>query len=104
MIVPALVLLGGLTMHRAVATSLAIIAVKSFAGFAKYLDVLADRDLSLDWPVLAQVTVLGIAGSLVGHRLASRLAHDRLRHGFGVFLIFMGVFIFWRNLSVLGIG
>jgi uncharacterized membrane protein YfcA len=40
LIVPALVLLGGLTMHRAVATSLVIIAMKSLVGFVKYLDVL----------------------------------------------------------------
>jgi len=103
MIVPALVLLGGLSMHRAVATSLAIIALKSFAGFVKYLDVLADRNLSLDWPILIQVTALGMVGSLIGHRLATKLPQEPLKRGFGVFLIFMGVFIFWRNLPVLGI-
>ncbi len=36
LIVPALVLLGGLSMHRAVATSLVIIALKSYSGFIKY--------------------------------------------------------------------
>jgi uncharacterized membrane protein YfcA len=104
MIVPALVLLGGLTMHRAVATSLSIIALKSFAGFAKYLDVLADRNMSLDWPVLVQVTALGVVGSLVGHRLATRLPHDRLKRWFGVFLILMSAFIFWRNLPAIVTG
>ncbi|UCC14707.1 MAG: sulfite exporter TauE/SafE family protein [Gammaproteobacteria bacterium] len=101
LIVPALVLLGGLGMHRAVATSLAIIALKSFAGFWKYLDVLDDQGLELDWGVLATVTFLGIIGSLAGNRLAVRLPHARLKRGFGVFLVFMGVFIIWRNLPVL---
>ena len=101
LIVPALVLLGGLSMHRAVATSLAIIALKSFSGFIKYLDVLADSGQQLDWSVLAQVTILGIAGSLLGHRLARRLHQDRLKQGFGIFLIAMGVFIIWRNLPLL---
>jgi len=45
LIVPALVLLGGMPMHRAVATSLVIIALKSYSGFYKYLDVLAQQDL-----------------------------------------------------------
>jgi hypothetical protein len=98
LIVPALVLLGGLSMHRAVATSLVIIALKSFSGFAKYLDVLADAGLRLDWSTLAQVAALGIVGSLVGHRFATRLPHHRLKQGFGAFLILMGVFIIWRSL------
>src|SRR5690606_9538421 len=38
LIVPALVLLGGLPIHMAVGTSLAIIALKSVAGFFKYVD------------------------------------------------------------------
>jgi len=98
LIVPALVLLGGLSMHRAVATSLAIIALKSLAGFLKYMDVLDARGLSLDWHVLGVVTVFGIIGSVVGNRLAVRLPHHRLKRGFGIFLVFMGLFIVWRNL------
>jgi len=97
LIVPALVLLGGLGMHRAVATSLAIIALKSFAGFLKYMDVLDAKGLSLDWHVLAVVTLFGVIGSMVGNRLAVRMPHQKLKRGFGVFLIFMGVFIVWRN-------
>lgn len=40
LIVPALILLGGLPMSLAVGTSLIIIALKSFSGFFKYMDVL----------------------------------------------------------------
>ncbi len=98
LIVPALVLLGGLSMHRAIGTSLAIIALKSFAGFWKYLDVLQQSDLSLDWPVLAKFTVIGIAGSLLGNRLGRRVDQRRLKQGFGVFLILMAAFILWHHL------
>ncbi len=98
LIVPALVLLGGLSMHQAVATSLVVIALKSFSGFYKYLDVLGDQDLSLDWPVLALVTVLGIAGSIAGSRLARRIHQDRLKRWFGYFLIVMGIYILARSL------
>ena len=62
LIVPALVLLGGLTMRQAVATSLVVIALKSFSGFYKYVDVLAQQGLELDWRTLILVTGLGIAG------------------------------------------
>ena len=98
LIVPALVLLGGLTMHQAVATSLVIIALKSYSGFYKYLDVLDKQELSLDWPVLWLVTLLGIAGSIVGSRLARKVHQDRLKRWFGYFLIVMGIYILARSL------
>ena len=98
LIVPALVLLGGLSMHHAVATSLVIIALKSYSGFYKYLDVLDEQGLSLDWPVLWLITVLGIAGSIVGSRLARRIHQDRLKRWFGYFLIVMGIYILARSL------
>jgi len=98
LIVPALVLLGGLTMHQAVATSLVIIALKSYSGFYKYLDVLAQQSLTLDWHTLLVVTAVGIAGSLVGGRLARRVPQEKLRHWFGLFLIAMGIYILARSL------
>ena len=98
LIVPALVLLGGLSMHQAVATSLVIIALKSYSGFYKYLDVLDQQELTLDWPVLGLVTVLGIAGSIVGSRLARKVHQDRLKRWFGYFLIVMGIYILARSL------
>ncbi len=98
LIVPALVLLGGLTMHRAVATSLVIIALKSFTGFWKYLDVLDQQGLSLDWNIIAIVTALGVVGSLIGSRIAGRVDQRKLRKVFGIFLIVMGIYILVRTL------
>ena len=98
LIVPALVLLGGLSMHSAVATSLVIIALKSYSGFWKYLDVLQQQNLSLDWEAIFLVTGLGIAGSIGGNLLATRLPQQRLRTLFGWFLIIMGVYILGRTL------
>jgi len=97
LIVPALVLLGGLGMHQAVATSLIIIALKSFSGFYKYLDVLEKQSLELDWNTLLIVTALGIAGSFAGSRLARRLPQDKLKRWFGYFLIVMGIYILARS-------
>ncbi len=97
LIVPALVLLGGLSMHQAIATSLVIIALKSYSGFIKYVDVLADEGLSLDWHALYLVTALGIAGSLLGGFAAVRLPQERLRQGFGVFLLLMAAYILIRS-------
>jgi len=97
LIVPALVLLGGLKIHNAVATSLVIIALKSYSGFIKYLDVLDAQELTLDWNVLMIVTALGIAGSVAGAKIANRIPQQRLKRGFGYFLIVMGVYILARS-------
>ena len=97
LIVPALALLGGLAIHKAVATSLVIIALKSYSGFYKYLDVLEQQNLELDWQTLMLVTGLGIVGSYAGAKIANRMPQDKLKRGFGFFLIVMGIYILARS-------
>lgn len=97
LIIPALVLFGGLKMRIAIGTSLTIISAKSFIGFYKYLDVLRTEKLNIDWELLAIFTVIGIVGSLVGGRLSKVVPQKMLKKGFGVFLIGMGVFILYNN-------
>ena len=97
LIVPALVLLGGLPMRLAVGTSLLIIAAKSFAGFIKYLDVLGDAGLAVDWRLIGLFTSIGIVGSFAGNHLSRRVPQAALQRGFAAFLVVMGVFILWRE-------
>lgn len=98
LIVPALVLLGGLPMRLAVGTSLLIIAAKSVAGFVKYVDVLAADGLFVDWTLIGIFAAVGVVGSLIGNRLSQRVPQATLRKGFAGFLVVMGVFILWREL------
>jgi uncharacterized membrane protein YfcA len=97
LILPALVLLGGLGMHAAIGTSLAIIAMNAFSGFAKHLQILSAQGLALDWVVLAKFVVLGAAGSVAGSRLAHRLPQRTLRRGFAVFLVVMAALILYES-------
>lgn len=101
LIIPALVLLSGLSMSMAVGSSLVIIAMNSISGFWEYLHLLDKLNLSLDWQLIALFTILGIAGSLVGHKLAKHLPQAALRKIFSVFLVFIGVFVLWHNLPKL---
>lgn len=98
LIVPALVLLGGLPMHLAVGTSLLIVAMKSASGFYKYLHLLPDQGYSVHWDIVLIFALLGILGSLFGGRLAALLPQLTLRRGFAGFLVVMGIFILWQNL------
>lgn len=98
LIVPALVLLGGLSMRLAIGTSLLIIAMKSFSGFAKYLDVLAAADLPVRWSLIFIFAAVGVAGSLLGARIGGYVPQDTLRKGFALFLVVMGAYILWQSL------
>jgi len=97
LIVPALVLLGGLSMRRAVATSLVIIALKSATGFWKYLNVLEDTGSRVDWGTMAAFAVVGSLGSLGGKLVNTRLDANALRRGFAGFLLVMALFILVRE-------
>ncbi|MEZ6016851.1 MAG: sulfite exporter TauE/SafE family protein [Planctomycetota bacterium] len=97
MIVPALVLLGGLSMHRAVGTSIFIIALKSASGFAGYLKVLDERGLSLDWKVIGVFVLMGSLGSFAGTQIGTRLPQAALRKSFAYFLLVMGAYVIWHS-------
>ena len=84
LVVPALALLGGLPMPMAVGTSLVVIAMKSFAGFAGYL-----RSVSIDGRIAGMVTAAAVVGALVGARLTALVNPDSLRKAFGWFVLVM---------------
>ncbi|NGP87672.1 sulfite exporter TauE/SafE family protein [Fodinibius halophilus] len=98
LIVPALVLLGGLPMSLAVGTSLLIIALKSFSGFYKYVEVLAELDMSMNWELILVFSLIGAVGSLVGKKVSSKISNKKLKKGFAVFLILMGGYISYMNI------
>ena len=91
LIVPALVLLGRLPMHRAIGTSLVIITMQSFSGFVKYLDVLKQLHIRLDYTVLAWFAAIGVLGSLIGGSLGSRVPQAALQRAFAILLLLAGV-------------
>ncbi|MCY1158912.1 MAG: sulfite exporter TauE/SafE family protein [Citricoccus sp.] len=93
LVVPALVLLGGLSMPAAVGTSLVVIAMKSFAGLGGYL-----TSVQLDWGLVAGVTAAAIVGSLIGAKLTGIIPENALREGFGFFVLAMGVFVLVQEL------
>lgn len=93
LVVPALVLLGGLSMPAAVGTSLVVIAMKSLAGLGGYL-----TSVQLDWGLVAGVTAAAIVGSLIGAKLTGLIPENALREGFGVFVLAMGVFVLAQEL------
>jgi uncharacterized membrane protein YfcA len=93
LVVPALALLGGLPMPLAVGTSLVVISLKSFAGFAGYIS-----HVDIDWSLAAVVTVSAVTGSFAGAGLASKVEPESLRKGFAVFVLTMAVYLLWKQI------
>lgn len=93
LIIPALVVLAKLPMKQAVATSLAIIAVKSLLGFTGDLG-----QISIDWSFLFVSSALAIAGIVIGSRLAQFIPGEKLKRFFGGFVLFMGTTIILQQL------
>lgn len=93
LIVPALVLLGRMPMRSAVATSLLVIALKSFAGFAGYVG-----HVSVDWRLAGLLTSAAVAGSVLGSLLSERIPQRALRRAFAWFAIAMALFVITEQL------
>lgn len=98
LIVPALVLLGGVPMKEAVGTSLLVIALNAAAGFTGYVTL-----VEIPWGFLGVFTGAAVVGILVGARLGRFFSHGQLRRAFALFLVVMGVWIVWQNRVVFGV-
>lgn len=96
--VPALVLLGGVPIKRAVGTSLIVIAMNIAAAAIGYRG-----QASIDWTLVAGFTACAVGGSLVGARLVGRVSSDGLRRGFAWFLVVIALFVLWQNRHTFGV-
>lgn len=93
LIIPALVLFTDLNMKLAVGTSLFIIAANSLLGFAG--DIF---QYDIDWAFLLTFSALSVAGIFIGTALTSRINGEKLKTGFGWFILAMGLYIILREI------
>ncbi|TDO29194.1 sulfite exporter TauE/SafE family protein [Sediminibacterium goheungense] len=97
LIIPALVLLSKLPMKQAVGTSLLIIAAKSLIGFTGDLS-----HFTMDWTLLGSVTALAIAGIFIGNSMSRKMDGNKLKKGFGWFVLVMGIYIIVKEIVLPG--
>lgn len=99
LIIPALVIFSKLPMKQAVGTSLLIIAAKSLIGFTGDLS-----NYAMDWKLLLTITALAIAGIFIGDSLSKKIDGNKLKKGFGWFVLVMGIYIIVKELFFPGGG
>ena len=85
---PALVLLVGLPMKKAIGTSLLIIAMNSLIGFTGDLGY-----FPINWNFLLKISVIAISGIFIGGALGKKIRAESLKKGFGWFVLVMGIYI-----------
>lgn len=88
LIIPALVLIAGLPLKTAIGTSLLIIAVNSLTGFLGDI-----HNQVIQWPFLLSFTGLSIIGIFLGTYISKYLDNQKLKKGFGWFILLMSIYI-----------
>lgn len=95
LIVPALVMFGGLSMKDAIGTSLLVIFLNCVAGLIGH----ASQN-HFDWSLTAMVTALAVAGTITGTMLSHKAAAQKLQKGFALFVLTVAVFLVVKNYGV----
>jgi uncharacterized membrane protein YfcA len=93
LVVPALVLFGGLAMEVAVGTSLLVIAMQSFAGLAGHLG-----SVTIPWTLTLATAGIAVVGSVVGGQLVHRVSPSVLRRAFAWLVVAMAFFVLAQEL------
>ena len=93
LIIPALVIFSKLDMRMAVGTSLLIISANSLFGFMG--DIF---NYDINWSFLLAFSSLSVGGIFIGSSLSHRIHTDKLKTGFGWFVLFMGIYIILREI------
>ena len=93
LIIPALVVLAKLPMKLAIGTSLLIIAAKSLIGFIGDIGV-----QPIDWSFLLIFTAIAVAGIFVGTYASRFVPAQKLKTGFGWFVLVMASYILVNEL------
>ena len=94
LIIPALLFLTKTPIKMAVGTSLFIVAAQSLIGFLGDLR----PEQNLNWNLLITFTICSIIGVFIGSYLSKKIEGEKLKTGFGWFVLAMGIYIILKEL------
>jgi uncharacterized membrane protein YfcA len=97
-VVPALVAIARMPIHRAIGTSLLVIAFNAAGGIASYASY-----VTFDVSVLIPFALAAVVAVVTASTLGSRIEERQLRTAFAVMLILIGVVtITWELIDLMG--
>ncbi|MBF2709040.1 sulfite exporter TauE/SafE family protein [Flavobacterium soyangense] len=94
LIVPTLLFFVKTPMKMAVGTSLFIVSSQSLIGFIG--DIMGSQ--IIDWGLLQLFTLASIIGIFIGSILSKKVEDEKLKTGFGWFVLAMGIYIIIKEL------
>lgn len=92
-ILPVLIFFLRVPVKKSIGTSLSIIAINSLIGFTGNIG-----HLKMDWEFLTIVSLLCIAGILIGNILSLKISATELKPAFGWLILIVGVFVLLKEL------
>lgn len=95
LLIPVLVMRLKLPMKEAVGTSLLIIAINSLIGFAGDIG-----HLGIEWKKLLTITAIAVTGIFAGAGLSRQIEAEKLKKGFGWFVLLTGIFIIVKEILI----
>lgn len=93
LVVPALTLLGGLPMRKAVGSSLLVITLQSLSGFVGHM-----THVQVDYVLAAELSGSAVLGSVIGGALSKAVPQEQLRRAFGIFVLGMAAYMAFKQL------
>ena len=93
LLIPSLVILMKLPMRQAIGTSLVIISMNSLIGFVGDIG-----RYPIDWKFLLTITSIAIAGVFIGGIFNDKVNAEKLKKGFGWFVLVMGIYILVKEI------
>ena len=93
LLIPALVILMKLPIKEAIGTSLLIIALNSLIGFVGDIGRYA-----IDWKFLLTICAIAITGVFIGGLFNDKVNPEKLKKGFGWFVLIMGIYILVKEI------
>jgi len=93
LIIPVLVSKRNIPMKKAIGTSLVIIAANSLIGFTGDL-----KHTTINWTFLLFITALAVGGIIIGNKLSTYIDGQKLKKGFGWFILAMAISILCKEL------
>jgi uncharacterized membrane protein YfcA len=94
LIIPTLIFGAGLSMKKAVGTSTFIVMLNCLLGFVISLP----NTESLDWRFMSIFVSIAMIGIVTGIEYATKISNEKLKYGFGWFIVLMGTFIIGKEL------
>jgi uncharacterized membrane protein YfcA len=95
-VVPALVLVSGMSIHRAVATSLMVIAMVSASGLFSHVLLASPISVSTTIPFVLG----GLAGMAMGTVLARKMSSAKLQRAFAGAILLVAIFVILKQAGV----